>query len=352
MSGVTVHKIMASSSEASIPRCRRASSAAFTAMSEVATAASAIWRERIPVRSTIQVSFVSTMVDSSSLVRIRGGANPPKELIFAFIYSTFSCEQTSRTLYSSATPWYSWSKSSLQTAIFFESLEEIYGRIYRWLSPHAKLREVSVRFRKYANANSRIRLDRDRLAVDISDVLQGAPAPIQEALAILLVSKLLRRRPDPLCVAQYQRYVNTAQIQNALQSAKRERGRKAMRPPSGAFFDLNKIFDDLNSRYFEGKLPVPIMGWSLRASRSTLGHYDPAHEAIVLSSLLDSARSSYLIVSYVLFHELLHTIYPTEPRTSRRCVHTPEFKRAERGFADYEKAMAELKKFVIGSSTS
>jgi hypothetical protein len=238
----------------------------------------------------------------------------------------------------------------VQTAIFFESLEEIYGRIYRWLNPRANLREVSVRFRKYANANSRIRLDRDRLAVDISDVLQEAPAPIHEALAILLISKLLRRRPDPLCVAQYQRYVNTAQVQHALQSVKRERGRKAMRHPSGSFFDLNQVFKDLNIRYFEGKLPKPAIGWSVRSSRSTLGHYDPVHDAIVVSRLLDSAESSYLIVSYVVFHELLHTIHPAESRNSRRCVHTADFKMAEKQFEDYDRAIAALKKFLARTS--
>ncbi|MFL6452251.1 MAG: M48 family peptidase [Bryobacteraceae bacterium] len=234
----------------------------------------------------------------------------------------------------------------MQSAIFFESLEEIYGRIYRSLNPRANLREVSVRFRKYANANSRIRLDRDRLAVDISDVLKEAPAPIQEALAILLVSKLLRRTPDPLSLAQYQRYVSTARVQDALQTVKRERGRKAIRHPSGEFFDLNKIFEDLKTRYFGGRLRKPTIGWSLRGSRSTLGHYDPAHDAVVLSSVLDSAECSYLIVSYVLFHELLHTIYPAESRSARRCVHTAEFKAAEKQFEDREAAIAALKKFL------
>ncbi len=237
----------------------------------------------------------------------------------------------------------------MQTAIFFESLEEIYGRIYRSFNPRANLRDVSVRFRRYANANSRIRLERDKLAVDISDVLKEAPAPIQEALAILLVSKLLRRRPDPMSLAQYQRYLNSASLQNALQTVKRERGRKAMRHPSGAYFDLIEIFRDLNGGYFEGKLRMPAIGWSLRRSLSTLGHYDPAHDAIVISNLLDSAESSSLIVSYVLFHELLHTVYPAESRTSRRCVHTPEFKAAEKKFKEYDTAVAELKKFVAAA---
>ena len=110
------------------------------------------------------------MVDSSSLVRIRGGVKQPNELIFVFIYCAFTFQAYRIKRFGSDTPWYSWSKSSVQTAIFFESLEEIYGRIYRSLNPRANLQDVSVRFRKYANVNSRIRLDGGRLAVDISDV--------------------------------------------------------------------------------------------------------------------------------------------------------------------------------------
>src|SRR5205085_1265608 len=166
--------------------------------------------------------------------------------------------------------------------------------------------------------------------------------PIQEALAIVLVSKLLRGRPDPMSLAQYQRYVSTARVQHALQTVKRERGRKVMRAASGAFFDLNQIFNDLNCRYFDQELRMPTIGWSLRRARSTLGHYDPVHDAIVISRLLDSPESSYLIVSYVLFHELLHTVYPTESGSSRRCVHTAEFKTAEKRFVDYDAAVAAV----------
>ncbi len=90
---------------------------------------------------------------------------------------------------------------------------------------------------------------------------------------------------------------------------------------------------------------MPKMGWSLRRSRSTLGHYDPAHDAVVISNLLDSAESSYLIVSYVLFHELLHTVFPAESRTARRCVHTAEFKAAEKSFKDYGAATTPSRSF-------
>jgi len=83
-----------------------------------------------------------------------------------------------------------------------------------------------------------------------------------------------------------------------------------------------------------------------------LGHYDPAHDAVVISSLLDSVECSYLIVSYVVFHELLHMVYPAESRTSRRCVHTAEFKAAEKQFDGYDEALGALKKFLAGIRAS
>jgi predicted metal-dependent hydrolase len=51
-------------------------------------------------------------------------------------------------------------------------------------------------------------------------------------------------------------------------------------------------------------------------------------------------------VKYVLFHEMLHLKYPTEYRAVRRCVHTREFRQAERQFEDLEKAKRELQRFV------
>jgi predicted metal-dependent hydrolase len=66
----------------------------------------------------------------------------------------------------------------------------------------------------------------------------------------------------------------------------------------------------------------------------------------VLSSLLDSADAPELAVRYVMFHEMLHVKYPTDFRAGRRCVHTPEFKAAERKFPDYKTARAILKKFL------
>jgi SprT-like family protein len=238
----------------------------------------------------------------------------------------------------------------VETALFLEPVlepvEQIYARVFRTLKPQTDLPSISVRYRRYANANSRVRLTANRLTVDISDLLEQAPAAVQEALAFILLAKLYRKNLDPTIFARYRRYLNRSDVRRSLLLIKQERGRKTIRPAEGTHFNLEELFENLNLRHFHGLMARPLLGWSLRPSRSTLGHYDPSHHVIVLSSLLDSVHASRLIVDFVMFHEMLHLKYPTEHRGVRRCVHTPEFKAAEREFPKYREAQLELRRFL------
>src|SRR5579863_2209292 len=74
-----------------------------------------------------------------------------------------------------------------QSALFFETPSEIYARVWKDVRPRSELPEIQVEFRRYANANSSVRLEAGRLTVRIADILEGAPAPIVEALAHILL---------------------------------------------------------------------------------------------------------------------------------------------------------------------
>lgn len=234
----------------------------------------------------------------------------------------------------------------VESALFFESPVEMYRRIFLQVRPHSTLPEVEVRFKRYANANSRIKLAEGRLVVEISDLLEAAPAPVQEALAHILISKLYRRIPETNHTTLYRRYLNRSDVRRVLEAVKQERGHKQVRDPRGHQYDLSEVFETLNFDHFHGLMARPNLGWSLRSAHGTLGHYDPSHNTIVLSSLLDSPDAPELAVRYVMFHEMLHVKYPTDFRAGRRCVHTPEFKAAERKFPEYKAARAALKKFL------
>jgi hypothetical protein len=233
---------------------------------------------------------------------------------------------------------------SVESAIFFETPEEIFVRVFSELKPRTTPPAVRVEFRKFANANSFIQWDQAGLQVRITDVLDRAPAQILEALAYILLSKLLRRPAPKTYSERYRRYLNRKEMRRSLELIKRARGRKFVSGPKGVCYDLEEIFEELNFRYFDGLMARPLLGWSRQPSRVMLGHYDPSHNVIILSRLMDSSRVPRLAVEYVLFHEMLHLRFPVNHRGARRCVHTPEFKQAEKAFADLTQAKELLKK--------
>lgn len=231
----------------------------------------------------------------------------------------------------------------LQSALFFETPEEIFARVFSEWKPRTAAPAVRVEFCKFANANSFIRWDEAGLQVRLADVLEGVPAQILEALANILISKLVRRPVPKIYAERYRRFLNRKEMRRSLQLIKQMRGRKFVSGPQGEHYHLDEIFEDLNARYFHGLMARPLLGWSRKPSRVMLGHYDPSHNAIILSKLLDRQSVPRHVVEYVLFHEMLHLRYPVEHRGARRCVHTREFKAAEKQFGRRKEAQELLK---------
>jgi hypothetical protein len=233
---------------------------------------------------------------------------------------------------------------NLASALFFETHEQIFARVFGDLKPRTPVPLIAVEFRKFANANSMIQFKEGKILVRITDVLEPAPAPIIESLAWVLLSKLFRKPIPGDELLRYKRYIQRKDMRERIHAVRLERGRKQISEPQGDVYDLERLFDDLNFRYFFGLMPRPAIGWSLRASRGILGHYDASHHTIVLSKILDSRNVPQMVVEYVLFHEMLHIKHPTEHRMGRRCVHTREFKTAEEQFEKLKEAKDALKR--------
>ena len=45
-----------------------------------------------------------------------------------------------------------------------------------------------------------------------------------------------------------------------------------------------------------------------------LGHFDPSHNAIIISRIFDEPKAPKLALEYVMFHEMLHLRYPVDHR--------------------------------------
>jgi hypothetical protein len=224
--------------------------------------------------------------------------------------------------------------------------EQIYARVFRTLKPRARLPEIRVEIRRYANANAQVLLAGGVLRVRMADTLASAPETVQEALAEILLAKLFRRPVPRDSDDRYRRYLNRHDVRRSLDQVRSKRGRKHFDPPAGRHYDLLEVFEEMNFRYFFGLMARPALGWSRRPSRTLLGHYDPSHHAIVLSRLLDSPEVPRFVVEYVMFHEMLHLRHPEQHAGARRCIHTVAFKQEERRFERLREAKAWLRGLV------
>lgn len=222
--------------------------------------------------------------------------------------------------------------------------EQIYASVFSALKPRTPQPEIRVTFCQFANANSFIRLDGGKLQVRITDLLEAAPEPVMEALAYILLTKLFRRETPAEYNRRYRQYLNRREMRKTMHLVRQSRGRKFVSGARGQCVDLEALFEDLNFRYFHGLMARPLLGWSRQPSRVNLGHYDPSHNAIILSRILDQPQVPRLAAEYVMYHEMLHLRFPVEHRGLRRCVHTPEFREAEKEFAGLREAKEILKR--------
>lgn len=224
-----------------------------------------------------------------------------------------------------------------------ERLLPIFQESYRELRPRAPIPELQVKFYAFANINNTIRLREGKLLVRISDLLEGAPEPILRALAHILLAKLYRKPIEREHSTRYRRYVSSHDITQKAHLTRQRRGRKRIESPKGRVYDLEEIFERLNARFFYGLLARPQMTWSRSHARNMLGHYDPAHNAIVVSKVFDQPQVPAYAVEYIVYHEMLHLKHPVKLRGSRRCVHSAEFQAEEKLFQHLDKARLFLR---------
>ncbi|HZB87550.1 MAG TPA: SprT-like domain-containing protein [Terracidiphilus sp.] len=220
----------------------------------------------------------------------------------------------------------------------------IFQEEYRALRPRAPMPPIQVRFRRFTSLNTTIRLREGRIHVSLSDLLEGAPESVLRAIAHILLAKLYRKPIEPAQNVRFKRFASSAAVTRQTELIRHARGAKRYSGPEGRFYNLEEVFDTLNLRFFGGLLGRPDLTWSETVARRALGHYDAAHNTIVVSRVFDRPSSPRYAVEYLLYHEMLHLKHPVRMRGLRRCVHSAEFKAEERQFPQLKEAMAFIKR--------
>ena len=220
----------------------------------------------------------------------------------------------------------------------------IFQEEYRALRPRAPMPPFVVRFRRFTSLNTTIRLREGSILVSLSDLLEGAPESVIHAIAHILLAKLYRKPVDAAQNLRFKRFASSASVARQTELIRHARGSKRYFGPQGRFYNLEEVFDALNMRFFGGLLGRPELTWSESAAKRSLGHYDAAHNTIVVSRVFDRPSSPRYAIEYLLYHEMLHLKHPVRMRGVRRCVHSQEFKAEERLFPQLEEAMAFIRR--------
>ena len=222
----------------------------------------------------------------------------------------------------------------------------VFQRIFTRLECSGRPPHFVVEYYPYADLTLTIRLREETAYIRLSDLLRGAPLPVLEAAAAILLARIYRRRVPRGLVETYRRFSYARTTRRRLLAARKQRARRVKEAPRGSCHDLGPLYDELNRRYFRGRLGRPRLGWSGRAWRTQLGCFDPALNQIVINRHLDRLNVPPFVIGYVLYHEMLHQKHPMRYARCRLESHSAEFRREEKRFTHFERAKRFLERFV------
>ncbi|MCX5647302.1 MAG: hypothetical protein NTZ17_21865 [Phycisphaerae bacterium] len=114
----------------------------------------------------------------------------------------------------------------------------------------------------------------------------------------------------------------------------------------GLHHDLDASFDRVNAEYFDGAMSRPHLVWSRTFATRKFGHYDHAHDTIMVNMVLDRASIPEFAVDFIVYHELLHKHLGVTWKNNRIAAHTPELAERERQFQHYDQAKIVLRKLA------
>ena len=214
----------------------------------------------------------------------------------------------------------------------------LFQRMFTRIGCEGRPPRFGVEFYPYSSLVLTIRRREDVVCVRFSDLLHRAPLSVLEGAAALLLARVYLRKASRELTEPYLQYARSDRTRSRMNHMRRGRVRLAATNARGDHFDLHRLFDDLNGKYFDGQLQRPHIGWSTRSWRRQFGCYDPGPNQILLNRRMDRPGVPTCAVEYVLFHEMLHVKHPTRRSGCSMVSHSREFREEEKRFAEFERA--------------
>jgi hypothetical protein len=113
----------------------------------------------------------------------------------------------------------------------------------------------------------------------------------------------------------------------------------------GTTYNLQEIYDSLNKEYFENQLNLSLTWYGREQKKRArkylaLGLYHESTKLVKIHRMLDSPSVPFYVVSYVMYHEMLHAVCPSYfDKRGIHKIHTKEFKKREEQFPQFNEAL-------------
>lgn len=224
-------------------------------------------------------------------------------------------------------------------------LQRLCRDVLEKLSPEFHGAAIDACFYPYIGLTHTIRRRKSGWIVRVSDHCRQAAHPALEAIVTILACKALRRRVPKPALRIYDEWRNEPVVSDAVKARRTAKGRKCFSTHDGRWHPLPEICSGVNSRFFNNQVEIRKIGWGIRVSWGRLGHYDPTHNTITLSPVLDSPNVPRFVLDFIVYHEMLHAVFEGAENYGFRRHHPPAFNRAERAHPDYEAVKKFIKKF-------
>lgn len=183
-----------------------------------------------------------------------------------------------------------------------------------------------------------IRRARGHARVSLHRMFLNAPQNVMQALACYI-------KGEHKVVDHSVKAFIESNIQKLDYSPQLDQGKLSVQ---GTVYNLQQLFDSINAEYFNNELKLLITWFGkpqLRSrSRVTFGLYQDPLKLIKINRILDSPSVPQYLISYVIYHEMLHAVCPAYyDNRGLHQIHSREFKAREAQFRYYRLAQAWIR---------
>ena len=222
-------------------------------------------------------------------------------------------------------------------------------RTYDELINHHKLSNLNVFVNKRLRRGWQVRIKRISQARDliIPPYLENAPENIKMALIEWALLPSARNRDKGREIRLRQKQLETT-VWEYLESTgityhnqTRIDPAKVILETRGCIYDLQEVFDTLNSRWFHGELKS-LVRWGCTGTTTSYQTSRTApdgrkYNLITIAGAYDHREVPRFAIEAVMYHEMLHIAIPPVRSRNRRIIHSRAFTKAEQAFPDYSK---------------